>query len=173
MASAVSTEVRRALNKRVVAMYRQMARDVPRVVVMYELQATVAEIRHVLLLLFRKNQHVSDPRVIEMLLAHAKMEHQETMEQWKQRAGLIDILTPQQTEPDAWLDEEEFFRKFLDGTLDESQVFAGFDKRKMESRLAAARAVADATTDKAGEAERVRALLAGLAKGETTKARLK
>jgi hypothetical protein len=109
--SAASADVRKALSKRVVQVYRKMCRDAPRVLVMYSLEQTLAEVRHMVLLHFRKNQHVTDPRVIDMLLAHAKMEHEETVNQWKQRSNLIEILQPQLAEPDAWLDEEEFFRR--------------------------------------------------------------
>ncbi len=47
-------------------------------------------------------------------------------------------------------------------------MYAGWNKRTVEARLAATRAQADATVDRTGEAERVRALLASMSKDEKT-----
>ncbi len=109
--AAAAADVKRALSRQVVQMYRQFCRDAPRVVIQYSLEQTVSEVRHMVLLLFRKNMHVTDPRVLELLLDKARMEHEETMKQWKQRGHVIQMLTPQLAAPDAWLDEEEFFRR--------------------------------------------------------------
>ena len=70
-------------------MYRKMCQDVPTVVSIYDLPLTVAEVRHLVGLHFRRNETVTDPRLIEMLLAKAEMELEETRNQWKQRPHLM------------------------------------------------------------------------------------
>ncbi len=110
-AAAAAAEVKRALSSRVVAMYRRMCRQAPRVVVLYSLEQTAAEVRHMLLLQFRKNAHVTDPRIVDMLLARGVMEEEETLNQWKQRSHVIGLLQPELEAPDVWYDEEEFARR--------------------------------------------------------------
>ncbi len=110
-ASVAAADVRKAVNTKVVSMYRQLCRDAPRVIVMYNLEFSSAEVRHMLLLHFRKNAHVSDPRLVELLLQRARMEREEALNQWKQKGHMMELLQPQLTPPDAWLDEEEFFRR--------------------------------------------------------------
>jgi hypothetical protein len=110
-AAVTAAEVRRALNKRVVSAYRQLCRDAPKVAVIYQLEQTVSEIRHMLLLHFRRNAHVTDPRMIEILLQRCRMEREETVNQFKQRGHIMELLQPELQAPDAWLDDEEFFRR--------------------------------------------------------------
>ena len=100
-AARATTDARGVLSRRVVQMYRQMCRDVPKVLVMYGLEQTVAEARHMLLLHFRKNAAVTDPRIVELMLARAQMEVEETMQQWKQKPHLMAILQPEAKMPDA------------------------------------------------------------------------
>ncbi len=109
--ATASVDLKKSINKRVVDMYRKMARSVPKVLVMYNLEQTPAEARHMILLHYRKNMHVTDPRILEMFLAKAEMEFEETMNQWKQKGHLMQILQPEAAAPDAWYDEEEFFRR--------------------------------------------------------------
>lgn len=110
--ASVAVEVKKALNKRVVDLYRQFCRDTPRIIVMYNLEQTVAEVRHLLLLQFRKQGHAQDPRMIELLLQRGRMEHEETINQWKQKPHIMGILQPELAAPDVWLDREEFIRRY-------------------------------------------------------------
>lgn len=113
-AGAASTaSVQRALARQVVGMYRAMCRDVPKVLVMYNLEQTPSEARHMLLLHYRKASAAvpNDPRIVEMLLERARQEYEETMQQWKQKGHLMAILQPELAAPDVWTDEEEFFRR--------------------------------------------------------------
>lgn len=99
------TDIRKALSKEIVSLYRAMCRDIPRVLLMYNLEnQTVSEARHMLLLQFRKQSHVTDPRLIEILLANAKMEYEETMQQWKQKAHVQEFFEPMLAAPDMWTD---------------------------------------------------------------------
>lgn len=108
---AAAVDLRKVMGKRVVDMYRKLCRSVPKVLVMYNLEQTPAEARHMVLLHFRKNSHITDPRIMEMFLARAEMEYEETINQWKQKGHLMAILQPEASAPDPWYDEEEFFRR--------------------------------------------------------------
>ena len=110
-AARATTDARSVLTRRVVQMYRQMCRDVPKVLIMYGLEHSAPEVRRAVLLQFRKHAHVTEPRILESLLARAAMEREETVNQWKQKGHLLAILQPDETPADPWLDEDEFFRR--------------------------------------------------------------
>ncbi len=70
----------------------------------------MADARHLVLLNhFRKNANVTDPRLIEMLLEKARMEIEETTQQWKQKPHIMALLEPEVEAADPW-DPEEFVR---------------------------------------------------------------
>ena len=169
--SAVAAAARGAQSRRVVALFRALCRDVPKVLIMYGLEHSAPEVRRAVLLQFRKHAAVTEPRILESLLARAYMEREETVNQWKQKGHLLAILQPDETPADAWLDEDEFFRRFLDGSINEEMVWAGWDPRKMEERVARLRRReaelgGEAEAGAAGSAEdveRVQALLRKLA----------
>jgi hypothetical protein len=172
-----ATSARSAQSKRVVSLFRSLCRDVPKMLIMYGLEHTATEVRQKVLLQFRKHSHVTEPRIIESLLARGAMEREETINQWKQKGHLLAILEPESGLADAWLDEEEFFRRFLDGSINEETVWAGWDPRKMEERIAKLKkaALADGGNDRndsAGNAEemaRIEGVLKRLAQGSETK----
>lgn len=62
--------------------------------------------RLVLLNHFRKNAGVTDPRVIELMLDNARMEIEETMQQWKQKPHIMALLEPEVQPVDPWEPEE-------------------------------------------------------------------
>jgi NADH dehydrogenase (ubiquinone) 1 alpha subcomplex subunit 6 len=71
MATAISraaAAAKGALSGQVLGFYRRVCREVPRVVKIYELPLTPAEVRHLVGLHFRGNRAITDPRVVEMLL---------------------------------------------------------------------------------------------------------
>ncbi len=65
--------------------------------------------RLILLNHFRKNANVTDPRLIEMMLEHARMEMEETNQQWKQKPHIMALLEPEVEAVDPW--EPEEFRR--------------------------------------------------------------
>ena len=95
---------------------------------MYLLEGTPADLRRSTLLQFRKNSAVTDPRVVSRLLAAAEMEFEETRNQWKQRGHLMNLLDPETPPPDPMLHAEEFFRRFLDGSLTSKDVWKGWSR---------------------------------------------
>jgi hypothetical protein len=55
---------------------------------------------------FRVNSGVTDPRVKEVLLAKGEMELKETLEQWKQKPHMIDLLKEDDEGVDPFTPEE-------------------------------------------------------------------
>lgn len=100
----------------------------PRISKIYQLEGTPADVRRSTLLQFRKNGAVTDPRVTARILAAAEMEFEETVNQWKQRGHLMNLLDPEVPPPDPMLDAEEFFRRFLDGSLSSKDVWMGWSR---------------------------------------------
>jgi len=88
-----------------------------------QIDETPAEIRHMVLLQFRKNNHVTDPRIVELLIQQGEMELQETRQQWKQRGHLMALIKPEVPPPDPLVDCDEMFRRFLDGSLTEGSIW--------------------------------------------------
>nr|XP_053648799.1 NADH dehydrogenase [ubiquinone] 1 alpha subcomplex subunit 6-like [Cherax quadricarinatus] len=96
--------------KRVLNLYKAWYRQVPYIVMDYDIPKTTEQCRQKLREEFEKNRHVQDIRVIDMLVIKGQMELKETVEVWKQKHGLMSY----------WRDSVEprpkdFLSKFLDG----------------------------------------------------------
>ena len=104
--------VRQALSREVVSLYRDICRKVPSVLTMYQVEGySVSDARHMILLNhFRTQSGVTDPRMIERLLAKAKMEMEEVMQQWKQKGHVQFMLSPlvNNSGDDIFLNREKF-----------------------------------------------------------------
>ena len=115
--SARASVAHAALSKSVVAVYRQVCRDVPKIMTMYQIEGyTVSEARHMILLNhFRTRRNVTDPRVIERMLAKARQEIEEVMQQWKQKTHIQAMLAPslEGVQSDAVLDHNEFQKMYV------------------------------------------------------------
>merc|ERR1719223_2150121 len=126
MASIVSSSTRAELSYQVVSMFRKMCREASAVASLYDLPYTPSEVRHLVGLQFRRNGEVKDPRLVEMLLAKAEMELEESRNQWKQRPHLITLLNPTMLEDGAVdfdgkeaVERDDFVTRFLDNDLGE------------------------------------------------------
>lgn len=79
--AAAAADARKAMDKKVVALFRKMCREAPNVRVSYIIDESPALIRKMVGLAFRRNANVTDPRIVSMLLAKGEMELEETRNQ--------------------------------------------------------------------------------------------
>lgn len=74
------------------ALYRRVLKSIPRVIVTYDLDMTEKQVKDSVRELFRKNSTVTDPRLVDRLLHKGELDLQETVEQWKQKNHLHNLL---------------------------------------------------------------------------------
>lgn len=105
MASSAVSSVRRSAitftqtQRDAVALFRRMCKALPHVLNIYDMDMTPSEARHAIAGHFRKNSHVRDPRVVNLLIAKGQMELDETLLQYKQRSHLLDRLGRTEVHP--------------------------------------------------------------------------
>ncbi|GLV32636.1 NADH dehydrogenase (ubiquinone) B14 subunit [Carabus blaptoides fortunei] len=96
--------------KRALNLYKAWYRQIPYIVTDYDIPKTADQCREKLREEFLKNSHVTDIRVIDMLVIKGQMELKETVEIWKQKGHIMtyfkDSLEPKST---------DFLSKFFTG----------------------------------------------------------
>eukprot|EP00981_Chlorochromonas_danica_P000319 scaffold85_cov175-Ochromonas_danica.AAC.4 len=75
-----------------------MLKELPRVLVLYDVDMPIKQARDRVGYHFRKHSHLQDGRVIGLLLAKGYMELEETLMQWKQKTHLLRLLEPPELE---------------------------------------------------------------------------
>ena len=73
-------------------LYRAIAKELPRVLTIYDIDIPVHEARAGIRSLFQANQHIRDTRVLDMLVEKGYMELEETLLHYKQRPHLLRIF---------------------------------------------------------------------------------
>ena len=102
--AAAAAELHVQLSKRCVSLWRRISREVPRVLIMYDVEGFSPASARALLLKnhFRIHSGVTDPRVKEVLLGKGEQELQETLEQWKQKSHLMETLKEVEAPPEPY-----------------------------------------------------------------------
>lgn len=67
--------------------------------------------------LFRKNSHVGDPVIVDMLVKKGYMELEETLMQWKQKTHLLRLLAADTETPRKYKNKKTVAEKFFSNTL--------------------------------------------------------
>lgn len=73
-------------------LYRAIAKELPRVLRIYDIDFPIPEARAGIRSLFQANAQVRDKRVLDMLVEKGYMELEETLLQYKQRPHLLRIF---------------------------------------------------------------------------------
>ncbi|CAM9382850.1 unnamed protein product [Ectocarpus sp. 4 AP-2014] len=96
-------------------LYRAIAKEVPRILTIYDVDMDFAQARAAIALYFRKNGHLKDPRVVDALVMKGYMDLEETTMQYKQKTHLLRLLNPS-AHNDARVVKDDFMDKFMAGT---------------------------------------------------------
>ncbi|CAM9707278.1 unnamed protein product, partial [Discosporangium mesarthrocarpum] len=97
-----------------VQLYRAISKEIPRILTLYDIDMDFQEARFAIADCFRRNSHLKDPRVVDMMVMKGYMELEETTMQYKQKTHLLRILQPSRGNS-ARSVRDEFMDKFMAG----------------------------------------------------------
>jgi len=104
-------------SQRVLSLYRDWYRSAPEICSLYALNVSPAYFRHCIRQRFERNRHITDVRVIDILISKDRMEYQETVNCWKQNDHIMGILLELRDRP-----KQSFLQKFYQGRDEEAIV---------------------------------------------------
>ncbi|TFK48274.1 NdufA6 NADH-ubiquinone oxidoreductase 14.8 kDa subunit [Heliocybe sulcata] len=96
--------------KRALELYRDWYRAAPSMVDLYALDVRPSQIRHAVRQQFERNRHITDLKVIDVLILKGRQEFQETLNCWKQNDHVLGILLEEKSRP-----QRTFMQKFYEG----------------------------------------------------------
>lgn len=101
-------------SKESMELFRIIAREVPRMQNLYDIPLPVGEIRRRLANAFRKNADIKDPRVVHLMVQKGYMELEETLQQFKQKSHLMNLLEANSVVKEP---EKDYIQRFFDNEL--------------------------------------------------------
>ena len=81
-----------AYSNPVPTLYRSIAKELPRVLTIYDIDLPITEARSGIRSLFEDNSNIKDQRVVDMLVEKGYMELEETLLHYKQKPHLLRIF---------------------------------------------------------------------------------
>jgi len=99
----------------VMTLYRDWYRSAPEICSLYALNVSPAYFRHCIRQKFEQNRHVTDGRVIDILIAKGRMDYQETVNCWKMNDQILGQLLQLNDRP-----KQSFLQKFYQGRDEEA-----------------------------------------------------
>merc|ERR1712243_246603 len=98
-------------NNCVLTLYKAWYRQIPYIVMEYDIPKNEAQCRKKLREEFEKHSHIADIRVVDMLVVKGQMELVETVKMWKQKGHVMSYFKPTVNPKPA-----DFLSKFLSGS---------------------------------------------------------
>ncbi|XP_037074315.1 NADH dehydrogenase [ubiquinone] 1 alpha subcomplex subunit 6-like [Pollicipes pollicipes] len=102
---------REEAKSRVFGLYKAWYRQMPYIVMDYDIPKSVEQCRAKLREKFEQNRHVKDIRVIDALVVKGQQELKETVNIWKQKHHLMSYYFKESQDPKP----KDFLSKFLSG----------------------------------------------------------
>lgn len=98
--------------KRVITLYKSWYRQLPYIVMLYDIPKNLAQCREKLREEFMKNSRVKDIRVIDMLVIKGQMDLRETEQMWRQKGHIMTYFKDTTV-----CEPNDFLSKFLSGNF--------------------------------------------------------